>query len=318
MMNTSPCSSHYSNASHGPTILHRVINPSMTVMNHHHCHFTSNGVDRNGQYWPMNNVCSSSHTLNSRTHCNYRMPEDVSPVHAPSKETMFVSSSVPCQHVIPSGEHSVFPLIYTHESSSRVRCDSLTCPTTEVNTQHALTSNTSVDNKMYITEFVPNNSHVNSIPVPVEETTSTRNSKMKNRIEKNKTRCFNCNTEKSPLWRKHPEHGKKLCNKCGLYLLRYQKDRPMHEEHLKAGRRKKIKKENMENRATEEGQREPKDIASNTMDDNHKNKRTKDQTDENESTLSKKVKTSSCSSEAETHSNSDPLWMHPPVRRHQR
>ncbi|KAG2393708.1 hypothetical protein C9374_007239 [Naegleria lovaniensis] len=48
-------------------------------------------------------------------------------------------------------------------------------------------------------------------------------------------KCHNCGTSKTPMWRKNQE-GKPLCNKCGLYLLRYDTNRPMVEK-LKFGRR---------------------------------------------------------------------------------
>lgn len=47
--------------------------------------------------------------------------------------------------------------------------------------------------------------------------------------------CANCQATESPVWRKG-NHDEMLCNKCGLYRLRYGKNRPTH---VKAGRRQK-------------------------------------------------------------------------------
>jgi hypothetical protein len=41
--------------------------------------------------------------------------------------------------------------------------------------------------------------------------------------------CTNCKTVKSPIWRKGPNNSK-LCNKCGLYWKRYNKQRPLELE----------------------------------------------------------------------------------------
>ncbi|KAF0983704.1 hypothetical protein FDP41_007619 [Naegleria fowleri] len=55
------------------------------------------------------------------------------------------------------------------------------------------------------------------------------------------TRCVNCSTCTTPMWRKNHE-GKPLCNKCGLYALRYGIDRPLVPT-LKSGRKRKLSEE---------------------------------------------------------------------------
>ncbi|OMH85624.1 Nitrogen regulatory protein NUT1 [Zancudomyces culisetae] len=42
-----------------------------------------------------------------------------------------------------------------------------------------------------------------------------------------KTRCSNCNTEKTPLWRRDNSSGKPLCNACGLFYKLHGVNRPM-------------------------------------------------------------------------------------------
>jgi len=43
-------------------------------------------------------------------------------------------------------------------------------------------------------------------------------------------RCSNCNTDNTPLWRKGPD-GNTLCNKCGVYWKRHNRDRPIIDRH---------------------------------------------------------------------------------------
>ncbi|KAJ7059666.1 hypothetical protein C8F01DRAFT_989567 [Mycena amicta] len=38
--------------------------------------------------------------------------------------------------------------------------------------------------------------------------------------------CVRCGTNKTPLWRRHPQTDKPVCNACGLYFLSKQRDRP--------------------------------------------------------------------------------------------
>ncbi|KAJ7059626.1 hypothetical protein C8F01DRAFT_1084767 [Mycena amicta] len=38
--------------------------------------------------------------------------------------------------------------------------------------------------------------------------------------------CARCGTNKTPLWRRHPQTDKPVCNACGLYFLSKQRDRP--------------------------------------------------------------------------------------------
>ncbi|GBC09394.1 hypothetical protein RclHR1_08820005 [Rhizophagus clarus] len=40
--------------------------------------------------------------------------------------------------------------------------------------------------------------------------------------------CVNCNITKSPAWRRD-DHGKLLCNACGLYLKQHGKKRPVEK-----------------------------------------------------------------------------------------
>ncbi|CAB4395487.1 unnamed protein product [Rhizophagus irregularis] len=47
--------------------------------------------------------------------------------------------------------------------------------------------------------------------------------------------CVNCNTTKSPAWRRD-DHGRLLCNACGLYLKQHGKKRPV--EHIQQGNKK--------------------------------------------------------------------------------
>ncbi|RIA92574.1 hypothetical protein C1645_764661 [Glomus cerebriforme] len=44
--------------------------------------------------------------------------------------------------------------------------------------------------------------------------------------------CVNCNINKSPAWRRD-NHGKLLCNACGLYFKQHGNNRPV--EHMQQG-----------------------------------------------------------------------------------
>ncbi|KAL0478145.1 GATA-type transcription factor [Acrasis kona] len=44
-------------------------------------------------------------------------------------------------------------------------------------------------------------------------------------------KCANCGVGSSPLWRSGPGSSK-LCNKCGLYWKRYNKDRPINQREV--------------------------------------------------------------------------------------
>ncbi|KAG2392421.1 hypothetical protein C9374_012673 [Naegleria lovaniensis] len=52
------------------------------------------------------------------------------------------------------------------------------------------------------------------------------------------TTCLNCGAQSSPVWRKGSKGEWPLCNKCGLYVLRYGINRPLCGS-MKAGRRRK-------------------------------------------------------------------------------
>ncbi|PVV00782.1 hypothetical protein BB560_004823 [Smittium megazygosporum] len=54
----------------------------------------------------------------------------------------------------------------------------------------------------------------------------TKDSSKKDHI--NNIKCFNCRTEKTPLWRRTPDRLHKLCNACGLYFRQYKKHRTVH------------------------------------------------------------------------------------------
>lgn len=56
-----------------------------------------------------------------------------------------------------------------------------------------------------------------SAPAKKTDTTSTSNAN---------TRCTNCNTQTTPLWRRNPE-GQPLCNACGLFLKLHGVVRPL-------------------------------------------------------------------------------------------
>ncbi|KAG2393711.1 hypothetical protein C9374_007242 [Naegleria lovaniensis] len=67
------------------------------------------------------------------------------------------------------------------------------------------------------------------------------NNRLKKRTRSMTTKnsqCENCGTRSTPTWRKNPSTGQTLCNKCGLYELRYGMNRPV-KEYLKLGRRKR-------------------------------------------------------------------------------
>ncbi|KAJ7219784.1 hypothetical protein C8J57DRAFT_1095160 [Mycena rebaudengoi] len=44
----------------------------------------------------------------------------------------------------------------------------------------------------------------------------------------NERKCWNCGTNDTPLWRRHPVHRHWMCNACGLYLSQRKKDRPVN------------------------------------------------------------------------------------------
>ncbi|KAG2393709.1 hypothetical protein C9374_007240 [Naegleria lovaniensis] len=79
------------------------------------------------------------------------------------------------------------------------------------------------------------------------QTTNTPHHGFPMRMKKKRTRsmttknsqCENCGTRSTPTWRRNPSTGQTLCNKCGLYELRYGMNRPAKEEYLKLGRRKR-------------------------------------------------------------------------------
>ncbi|KAI8897414.1 hypothetical protein BC833DRAFT_505880, partial [Globomyces pollinis-pini] len=39
--------------------------------------------------------------------------------------------------------------------------------------------------------------------------------------------CFNCKTNKTPLWRRTEDRKHNLCNACGLYYKQYKTHRPI-------------------------------------------------------------------------------------------
>nr|CAG4719632.1 unnamed protein product [Naegleria fowleri] len=123
----------------------------------------------------------------------------------------------------------------------------------------------------------------------------TTNSRMKK--PKSTTQCHNCKTERSPLWRKHPENGKSLCNKCGLFLQRYKKDRPIQEEYMKAGRKKRVKndslleEENQSSSPTNTTDSHMHLITPTNKSSNNNKKRTKDHKEETETTVKKAKRT---------------------------
>ncbi|KAG2393710.1 hypothetical protein C9374_007241 [Naegleria lovaniensis] len=76
------------------------------------------------------------------------------------------------------------------------------------------------------------------------QTTRTPHHEFPTRMKTKRThtknsQCENCGTHSTPTWRKNPSTGQTLCNKCGLYELRYGMNRPAKEEYLKLGRRKR-------------------------------------------------------------------------------
>ncbi|KAJ2744541.1 GATA type transcriptional activator of nitrogen-regulated proteins [Coemansia sp. BCRC 34301] len=61
---------------------------------------------------------------------------------------------------------------------------------------------------------------VGPVPLSREETTvATEVASM--------TRCINCRTTSTPLWRRDPTSGGHLCNRCGLYLKTYSTMHPL-------------------------------------------------------------------------------------------
>ncbi|KAJ2690953.1 GATA type transcriptional activator of nitrogen-regulated proteins [Coemansia spiralis] len=60
-------------------------------------------------------------------------------------------------------------------------------------------------------------------PVP----TSSSAAKAEAALEGTTTRCINCQTTSTPLWRRDPASGGHLCNRCGLYLKTYNTMHPL-------------------------------------------------------------------------------------------
>ena len=42
--------------------------------------------------------------------------------------------------------------------------------------------------------------------------------------------CFNCGTQKTPLWRRTADKRHSLCNACGLYSKQYNENRPVNKQ----------------------------------------------------------------------------------------
>ncbi|KAL0481232.1 GATA-binding factor [Acrasis kona] len=91
--------------------------------------------------------------------------------------------------------------------------------------------------------------HPNETPTARRRRRSTSGNTSPVHGNRNKTgnRCSNCNTDNTPLWRKGAD-GNTLCNKCGVYWKRHNKDRPIidrqdndehdEEEHTSATTRR--------------------------------------------------------------------------------
>ncbi|KAJ2018413.1 GATA type transcriptional activator of nitrogen-regulated proteins [Coemansia sp. RSA 922] len=60
-------------------------------------------------------------------------------------------------------------------------------------------------------------------PVPTANTAV----KAEAAVEGTMTRCINCQTTSTPLWRRDPASGGHLCNRCGLYLKTYNTMHPL-------------------------------------------------------------------------------------------
>lgn len=88
-------------------------------------------------------------------------------------------------------------------------------------------------------QFVSSPTNITSAPAPAPAPTSAPSAatqKRKPSVSKSKkkqepptnsnTRCTNCNTQTTPLWRRNPE-GQPLCNACGLFLKLHGVVRPL-------------------------------------------------------------------------------------------
>ncbi|KAJ2801768.1 GATA type transcriptional activator of nitrogen-regulated proteins [Coemansia furcata] len=60
-------------------------------------------------------------------------------------------------------------------------------------------------------------------PVPTPNTAV----KVGAQVDGTMTRCMNCQTTSTPLWRRDPTSGGHLCNRCGLYLKTYNTMHPL-------------------------------------------------------------------------------------------
>ncbi|KAI8910927.1 hypothetical protein EDD86DRAFT_189466 [Gorgonomyces haynaldii] len=72
----------------------------------------------------------------------------------------------------------------------------------------------------------PATSH-SSISAEEEPQKLTASEKKKLRELARNLTCFNCKTNKTPLWRRTHDKQHNLCNACGLYYKQYQKHRPI-------------------------------------------------------------------------------------------
>ncbi|KAJ3260598.1 hypothetical protein HK103_000208 [Boothiomyces macroporosus] len=91
--------------------------------------------------------------------------------------------------------------------------------------------------------FIPPTQTLPTSPVSItsekEERKLTASEKKKMREYARNLTCFNCKTNKTPLWRRTEDKQHNLCNACGLYYKQYKSHRPVayKDRHPRAPKR---------------------------------------------------------------------------------
>jgi len=90
-----------------------------------------------------------------------------------------------------------------------------------------LSKNKRTASSTQLAQAVPQSSiTTTTTPTPTSSSSTNKKSEKEDSTSNANTRCTNCNTQTTPLWRRNPE-GQPLCNACGLFLKLHGVVRPL-------------------------------------------------------------------------------------------